>query len=140
MENYNSAGINGMPGAWHGLADGLGSPQLEGQEVTSMAWPERESPYARRSIIRGMRVCDEDGKKLGHVALIGQEHLYVRRWPFSFRWSEVPLSRVRQVTRGAVVLEGREVGRLVEADKALHGEIPTQTHPLTDPGGWGGAH
>ena len=105
-----------------------------------MAWPDSASPYERRSIIRGMRVHDEEGKKLGHVALIGQEHLYVRRWPFSLHWAEVPLSRVRQVTRGAVVLEGRTLGPLVEADKALHGEIPTQTHPLAEPVGWGEAH
>ena len=37
-----------------------------------MAWPQAASPYERRSIIRGMRVRDEDGKKLGHVAFIGQ--------------------------------------------------------------------
>ncbi len=104
-----------------------------------MAWPETASPYARRSIIQGMRVHDEAGTKLGHVALIGQEHLYVRRWPFSLHWAEVPLSRVRQVTRGEVVLGGREAGRLVAADKALHGEIPTQTHPLAEPEGWGGS-
>jgi hypothetical protein len=101
-----------------------------------MAWSEATSPYERRSIIRGMRVRDEDGRKLGHVALIGQEHLYVRRWPFSLRWGEVPLARVRHVSRGEVWLEGREAGRRVEADKALHGEIPTQTHPLADPVGW----
>jgi hypothetical protein len=105
-----------------------------------MAWPETASPYARRSIIRGLRVRGADGTKLGHVALIGQEHLYVRRWPFSLHWAEVPLSRVREVTRGEVVLEGHEAGRLVEADKALHGEIPTQTHPLTDPAAWSGSH
>lgn len=101
-----------------------------------MAWSESTSPYERRSIIRGMRVRDEDGRKLGHVALIGQRHLYVRRWPFSPHWGEVPLERVRHVSRGEVWLEGREAGRVVEADKALHGEIPTQTHPLADPVGW----
>lgn len=104
-----------------------------------MAWPESASPYERRSIIQGMRVLDGAGKKLGHVALIGQEHLYVRRWPFSLHWSEVPLSRVRHVSRGAVELEGTSAGRRVEADKALRGEIPTQTYPLTDPMG-GSAH
>lgn len=104
-----------------------------------MGWPESASPYERRSIIRGMRVRDEDGKKLGHVALIGQEHLYVRRWPFSLHWAEVPLSRVRHVSRGDVLLEGRAEGRRVEADRALHGEIPTQTHPLAEPAGWGDA-
>ncbi|WP_164017596.1 hypothetical protein [Pyxidicoccus trucidator] len=105
-----------------------------------MAWPEPASPYARRSIIQGMRVHDGGGKKLGHVALIGQEHLYVRRWPFSRHWTEVPLARVRQVTRGEVVLDGPEGGRRVEAGRGLHGEIPTQTHPLTEPVGWNSAH
>ncbi|WP_223760610.1 hypothetical protein [Myxococcus sp. RHSTA-1-4] len=105
-----------------------------------MAWPESASPYERRSIIQGMRVRDEGGKKLGHVALIGQEHLYVRRWPFSLHWTEVPLSRVRHVSRGEVLLEGRSAGRRVEAGRALHGEIPTLTHPLTEPGGWSDAH
>ena len=105
-----------------------------------MAWPEPASPYERRSIIQGMRVRDEGGKKLGHVALIGQEHLYVRRWPFSLHWTEVPLSRVRHVSRGEVLLEGRSAGRRVEADRALHGEIPTLTHPLAEPGGWSDAH
>ncbi|MCY1019323.1 hypothetical protein [Pyxidicoccus sp. MSG2] len=104
-----------------------------------MAWPESASPYERRSIVQGMRVRDEDGKKLGHVALIGQEHLYVRRWPFSPHWTEVPLSRVRHVARGEVLLEGRSAGRQVVASRSLHGEIPTQTHPLTEPAGWGEA-
>ncbi|MFP2904980.1 hypothetical protein ACLESD_07980 [Pyxidicoccus sp. 3LFB2] len=105
-----------------------------------MAWPESASPFERRSIIQGMRVHDGGGKKLGHVALIGQEHLYVRRSPFSRHWTEVPLARVRQVTRGAVLLEGQESGRQVAADRRLHGEIPTHTHPLTELAGWSGAH
>jgi hypothetical protein len=105
-----------------------------------MAWPQAASPYERRSIIRGMRVRDEDGKKLGHVAFIGQAHVFVRRWPFSLHWSEVPLSRVRHVSRGAVVLEGRFPEGLPPTDKALRGEIPTQTYPLTDPVGGRGAH
>ncbi len=105
-----------------------------------MAWPEEASPYERRSIIRGMRVRDGDGKKLGYVAHIGQEHLFVRRWPFSLHWSAVPLSRVRRVTQGAVLLEGRGPGLLQPADKRLYGEIPTQTAPLPEPVGWGDAH
>ncbi|WP_211193880.1 hypothetical protein [Pyxidicoccus fallax] len=105
-----------------------------------MAWPELASPYERRSIIQGMKVRDEGGKKLGHVAFIGQEHLFVRRWPFSLHWSEVPLSRVRHVARGSVVLEGRFPNGLPETDKALRGEIPTQTYPLVEPPGVGAAH
>ncbi|WP_241758977.1 hypothetical protein [Pyxidicoccus parkwayensis] len=104
-----------------------------------MAWPDSGSPYERRSIVQGMRVRDEDGKKLGHVALIGQEHLYVRRWPFSPHWTEVPLARVRHVSRGEVLLEGRAAGRQVKAGREAHGEIPTLTHPLTETAGWGDA-
>ncbi|RKH57421.1 hypothetical protein [Corallococcus aberystwythensis] len=88
-----------------------------------------ETPFERRSIIGGMRVCSADGKHLGYVAFIGQEHLYVRRSPFTRNWKEVPLSAVGRVLRGAVVLrEG--TGPLVAADKQHHGEILSLTHPL----------
>lgn len=104
-----------------------------------MAWPEAASPFERRSIIRGMKVRDESGRKLGHVAHIGQEHLFVRRWPFSRHWFAAPLARVARVTRGAVVLEGRGA-ELRPADRRLFGEIPTQTAPLVDPAGWRDSH
>ncbi|WP_223639000.1 hypothetical protein [Corallococcus sp. EGB] len=88
-----------------------------------------DTPFERRSIVGGMRVRAPDGKFLGYVAFIGQEHLYVRHSPFSHHWKEVPLSAVGRVLRGAVVLrEG--TGPLVAADKLHHGEILTQTHPL----------
>ncbi|MCP3099802.1 hypothetical protein LZ198_13085 [Myxococcus sp. K15C18031901] len=96
-----------------------------------MAWPEVGSPYERRSIIRGMRVRDEDDTLLGYVAEIGDTHLYVRRWPFSRRWGEVPLSRVRHVARGTVRVEGR--GGAAVAPRSLHGEVVTQTLPLPEP-------
>ena len=88
-----------------------------------------DTPFERRSIISGMRVRASDGKLLGYVALIGQEHLYVRRSPFNRHWKEVPLSAVGRVLQGAVILrEG--TGPLTKADATFHGEIPTQTHPL----------
>jgi hypothetical protein len=105
-----------------------------------MAWPEAASPYERRSIIRGMKVRDESGKKLGHVAHIGEEHLFVRRWPFSRQWSAVPKSRVARVTRGSVILDGRGDVLLKPADPRLLGEIPTQTAPLPEPQGWRDSH
>ncbi len=105
-----------------------------------MAWPEAASPFERRSIIRGMKVRDESGRKLGHVAHIGEVHLFVRRWPFSLRWSAVPKAKVARVTRGAVILEGQGAELLVPADKHLFGEIPTQTAPIPDPVGWRDAH
>ncbi|MBU8899709.1 hypothetical protein DRW03_24890 [Corallococcus sp. H22C18031201] len=89
------------------------------------------SPLERRSIVQGMRVRDEDGALLGYVAFIGQEHLYVRRWPFSRQWGEVPLSAVRQVLAGAVRVEGRGPAVMTPAPPGLHGEIPTQTFPVT---------
>ncbi|MCY1000494.1 hypothetical protein OWM54_25450 [Myxococcus sp. MISCRS1] len=99
-----------------------------------MAWPETASPYERRSITRGMRVRDEGGALLGYVALLSDTHLYVRRWPFSRTWGEVPMDRVRHVSRGAVELEGR--GHTAEvAPRTLHGEITTQTLPLAEPSG-----
>jgi hypothetical protein len=105
-----------------------------------MAWPAAASPYERRSIIRGMRVRDGSGRKLGHVALIGEEHLFVRRWPFSRHWFAVPRARVTRVTRGAVILEGVGAELLRPADPRLLGEIPTQTAPLAEPQGWGDSH
>jgi hypothetical protein len=88
-----------------------------------------DTPFERRSIIGGMRVRSADGKMLGYVAFIGQEHLYVRHSPFTRHWKEVPLSAVGRVLPGAVVLrEG--TGPLVPADKQHHGEILSQTHPL----------
>ncbi|WP_404368379.1 hypothetical protein ACIHQR_03880 [Corallococcus coralloides] len=88
-----------------------------------------DTPFERRSIIGGMRVRSADGKPLGYVAFIGQEHLYVRHSPFTRHWKEVPLSAVGRVLRGAVVLrEG--TGPLVPADKLHHGEILTLTLPL----------
>ncbi|MFP2927024.1 hypothetical protein ACLESO_17845 [Pyxidicoccus sp. 3LG] len=104
-----------------------------------MAWPGSASPYERRSIIQGMRVRTEDGTKLGYVALIGREHLYVRHWPFARWWTQVPLSRVRHVARGAVLLEGRDTGRRVPAEREAHRELPTHTLPLAEPAGWGNA-
>ncbi len=95
-----------------------------------MAWPEIASPYERRSLTSGLRVRDESGAMLGYVALISQEHLYARRWPFSRHWTEYPLSRVRHVSRDTVLLEGEAPGRVVPADKSAHAEIPTQTLPL----------
>ncbi|WP_426755378.1 hypothetical protein [Myxococcus sp. Y35] len=97
-----------------------------------MAWPTIASPYERRSLTSGLRVRDESGAMLGYVALIGQEHFYARRWPFSRRWTEYPLSRVRHVSRGAVLLEGQMPGRVVAADRGAHAEIPTQTMPLAE--------
>ncbi|MCP3059241.1 hypothetical protein LXT21_10695 [Myxococcus sp. K38C18041901] len=98
-----------------------------------MAWPETASPYERRSIIRGMRVRDEGGALLGYVAMLSDTHLYLRRWPFSRKWGEVPMARVRHVSRGAVELEGR--GLTEVAPHSPHGEITTQTLPLVEPGG-----
>ncbi|AKQ63152.1 hypothetical protein A176_000064 [Myxococcus hansupus] len=95
-----------------------------------MAWPEIASPYERRSLTSGLRVRDESGAMLGYVALIGQEHLYARRWPFSRHWTAYPLSRVRHVSRDTVLLEGEMPGHVVAADKSAHAEIPTQTLPL----------
>ena len=95
-----------------------------------MAWPDIASPYERRSLTSGLRVRDESGAMLGYVALIGQEHLYARRWPFSRHWTEYALSRVRHVSRDTVLLEGQTPGRVVTADKSAHAEIPTQTLPL----------
>ncbi|MCP3139687.1 hypothetical protein [Pyxidicoccus xibeiensis] len=105
-----------------------------------MAWPESGSPFERRSIIQGMRVRAGDGTKLGYVAVVGEEHLYVRRWPFSRWWAEVPMSRVRHVGRGAVLLEGQDAGRRVPAGRPEAGELPTYTLPLTEPAGWKDGH
>ncbi|CAM4393622.1 hypothetical protein G4177_18080 [Corallococcus sp. ZKHCc1 1396] len=88
-----------------------------------------DTPFERRSIISGMHVRASDGKLLGYVALIGQEHLYVRRSPFNRRWKEVPLSAVKRVLQGDVLLRD-DAGPLVDADAQFHGEIPTQTFPL----------
>lgn len=96
-----------------------------------MAWPDTASPYERRSIIRGMRVRDEGGALLGYVALLSGTHIYVRRWPFSQKWGQVPLSRVRHVAPGTVELEG--TAPVEVASPSLHGEITTQTLPLVDP-------
>jgi|GEM_PF-2008440 len=100
-----------------------------------MSWPTLASPYERRSLTSGLRVRDESGAMLGYVALIGQESLYVRRWPFSRRWTEYPLARVRHVSRGTVLLEGQSPGRVVAADTSAHQEVPTQTLPLAELGG-----
>ncbi|QDE93267.1 hypothetical protein BHS06_32150 [Myxococcus xanthus] len=100
--------------------------------MTLMAWPTVASPYERRSLTSGLRVRDESGAMLGYVALIGREHLYARRWPFSRQWTEFPLARVRHVSRGSVFLEGQMPGRVVAADKGAHAEIPTQTLPLAE--------
>ncbi|MFP2960619.1 hypothetical protein ACLEPN_23055 [Myxococcus sp. 1LA] len=97
-----------------------------------MAWPTVASPFERRSLTSGLRVRDESGAMLGYVALIGQEHLYARRWPFSREWTEFPLSRVRHVSRDSVFLEGQSPGRVVAADRGAHQEIPTQTRPLAE--------
>ncbi|MHA7634348.1 hypothetical protein [Corallococcus sp. M7] len=90
-----------------------------------------DTPSERRSIISGMRVRSADGKLLGYVALIGQEHLYVRRSPFVRHrdWKEAPLSAVGRVLQGAVILK-EGTGPLAHADAMFHGEIPTQTLPL----------
>ncbi|NTX11349.1 hypothetical protein HUA74_08110 [Myxococcus sp. CA051A] len=97
-----------------------------------MAWPDMASPYERRSIIRGMRVRDEEGTFLGYVALLSGVHIYVRPWPFSRRWGQLPMSRVRHVTPGTVVLEGRGPADAVTPE--LYEEITTQTLPLVEPG------
>ncbi|MCE9670823.1 hypothetical protein LY474_23735 [Myxococcus stipitatus] len=97
-----------------------------------MAWPDERSPYERRSIIRGMRVRDEDDTLLGYVAEVGDTFIYVRRWPFSRRWGQVPLTGVRHVSRGTVRVEGR--GGVAMAPRSLHGEVVTQTLPLVEPG------
>lgn len=88
--------------------------------------------FERRSIIRGMHVRAADGTLLGYVALIGQEHLYVRSSPFiSHRhWKEVPVSAVGGLLHGDVVLK-EGTGPLAKADPSFHGEIPTQTLPFT---------
>lgn len=88
-----------------------------------------DTTLERRSIVGGMRVRSADGKFLGYVAFIGQEHLYVRHSPFSHHWKEVALSDVGRVLRGSVVLRAG-AGPLVAADKLHHGEILTLTHPL----------
>ncbi|WP_342376785.1 hypothetical protein NVS55_36205 [Myxococcus stipitatus] len=96
-----------------------------------MAWPETASPYERRSIVSGMRVRDGAGTFLGYVTRISGEHLYLRRWFLSRHWGQVPLSRIRHVTRGVVELEGS--GAVDVAPRSLHGEIATQTFPLVEP-------
>jgi hypothetical protein len=89
-----------------------------------------DTPFERRSIISGMHVRSADGALLGYVALIGQEHVYVRRSPFNRRWKEVPLSAIGRVLSGTLVLK-EGTGPLADADKGFHGEITTQTFPLT---------
>jgi hypothetical protein len=114
-----------------GAGGGLAGSRRAGTGPTFEAMTFEDTPSERRSLVSGMRVRAADGTLLGYVALIGQEHLYVRRSPFvrHTHWKEVPLSAIRRVFRGAVVLK-EGTGPLTAADAAFHGEIPTQTLPL----------
>ncbi len=96
-----------------------------------MAW--MDSPFERRTIRSGMRVRTEDGTKLGRVAMIGREVVYVQRHRFSRDWRAVSLARVCRVTGGDVYVTGTpaEVSEGVTRER-LRTDIPTYTHPLAE--------
>lgn len=63
------------------------------------------SQFDRRSFKSGMFVRAADGKKLGTIAVCGDQKLYLRKSAFSHQRFAAPWSAVEKISRGEVFLK-----------------------------------